>query len=104
MAIVCKIPEQVHTNFHRILDMYVPFAVVVVVTMNITILRDKFPLPWLQRNLQLPSFSLSSRSVHDPPTVRPGTYLTGGWVGPSAGVDERKVPSPPGFDPGPSSP
>ena len=29
---------------------------------------------------------------------------TGGWVGPRAGLDSRKISSPPGFDPGPSSP
>ena len=28
----------------------------------------------------------------------------GGWVGPRAGLDGRKISSPPGFDPGPSSP
>ena len=35
---------------------------------------------------------------------RPGTHFTGGRVGPRAGLDERKISSPPGFDPGPSSP
>ena len=35
---------------------------------------------------------------------RPGTHFTGGWVGPRAGLDGRKISSPPGFDPGPSSP
>ena len=34
---------------------------------------------------------------------RPGTHCTGGWVGPRAGLDGRKISSPPGFDPGPSS-
>ena len=33
-----------------------------------------------------------------------GTHFTGGWVGPRAGLDGRKISSPPGFDPGPSSP
>jgi len=33
---------------------------------------------------------------------RPGTHFTGGWVGPRAGLDRRKIFSPPGFDPGPS--
>ena len=33
-----------------------------------------------------------------------GTHCTGGWVGPRAGLDGRKISSPPGFDPGPSSP
>jgi len=35
---------------------------------------------------------------------RPGTHFTGGWVGPRAGLDGRKISSPPGLDPGPSSP
>ena len=35
---------------------------------------------------------------------RPGTHFTGGWVGPRAGPNGRKISSPPGFDPGPSSP
>ena len=34
---------------------------------------------------------------------RHGTHFTGGWVGPRAGLDGRKISSPPGFDPGPSS-
>jgi len=38
------------------------------------------------------------------PRERPGTHCTGGWVGPRAGLDGRKISSPPGFDPGPSSP
>jgi hypothetical protein len=38
------------------------------------------------------------------PRERPVTHFTGGWVGPRAGVDGRKISSPPGFDPGPSSP
>ena len=38
------------------------------------------------------------------PRERPGTHFTGGWVGPRAGLDGRKILSPPGFDPGPSSP
>ena len=45
--------------------------------------------------------------------ARPGRTLplgktqypfTGGWVGPRAGLEGRKISSPPGFDPGPSSP
>ena len=36
--------------------------------------------------------------------ARPGTHFTGGWVGPRAGLDGRKISSPPGFDPGPPSP
>ena len=35
---------------------------------------------------------------------RPGTHFIGGWVGPRAGLDGRKISSPPGFYPGPSSP
>jgi len=37
------------------------------------------------------------------PRERPGAHFTGGWVGPKAGLDGRKISSPPGFDPGPSS-
>jgi len=35
------------------------------------------------------------------PREIPGTYCTGGWVGPNAGLDKvRKIsPPPPGFDP-----
>jgi len=29
---------------------------------------------------------------------RPGTHFTGGWVGPRAGLDGRKISSPAGFD------
>jgi len=35
---------------------------------------------------------------------RPGTHFAGGWVGPRAGLDGRKISSSPGFDPRPSSP
>jgi len=38
------------------------------------------------------------------PRERSGIHCTGGWVGPRAGLDGRKISSPPGFDPGPSSP
>ena len=38
------------------------------------------------------------------PRERRGTHFTGGWVGPRAGLDGRKISSPQGFDPGPSSP
>jgi len=38
------------------------------------------------------------------PWERLGTHFTGGWLGPRAGLDGRKILSPPGFDPGPSSP
>ena len=33
------------------------------------------------------------------PRERPGTHCTGGWVGLRAGLDVRKISSPPGFDP-----
>jgi len=33
-----------------------------------------------------------------------GTHFTGGWVGPRAGLDGRKISSPQGFDSGPTSP
>jgi len=38
------------------------------------------------------------------PRERPGTHFTGDWEGPRAGLDGQKISSPPGFDPGPSSP
>jgi len=38
------------------------------------------------------------------PQERPGTHCTEGRVGPRAGLDGQKISSPPGFDPGPSSP
>jgi len=34
---------------------------------------------------------------------RPDTHFTGGWVGPRVGPDRRKISSPLGLDPGPSS-
>ena len=37
------------------------------------------------------------------PRGRPGTNFTVGWVGPRAGLDGRKISSPQGLDPGPSS-
>jgi hypothetical protein len=33
------------------------------------------------------------------PREKPGTHCTGGWVGPRAGLDVRKISPPPGFDP-----
>ena len=38
------------------------------------------------------------------PRERPGTHFTGGWVGPRASLDGRKISSSPGFYPEPSSP
>jgi len=38
------------------------------------------------------------------PRERPSIHFTGGRVGPRAGLDGRKISSPPEFDPGPSSP
>ena len=46
----------------------------------------------------------SPRPGHLYPRERPGTHCTGGWVGLRASPDGRKTSSPPGFDPGPSSP
>ena len=46
----------------------------------------------------------AARSAALYPRQRPGTYFTGGWVGSRAGLDGRKIPSPLGFDPGPSTP
>jgi len=37
------------------------------------------------------------------PRERTGNQFTGGWVDPSAGLDERKISSSTEFDPGPSS-
>ena len=35
------------------------------------------------------------------PRERPGTHCTGGWVGPTAGLDRcGETRPPPGFDPG----
>ena len=49
-----------------------------------------------------------SGQLHAPaalyPRERRGIHFTGGWVGPRAGLDGRKMSSPPVFDPGPSSP
>jgi len=63
-------------------------------------------LEWYQC-CRLKSATLSGQQ-HAPaalyPRERHGSHFTGGWVGPSAGLDERKVSSQPGFDPGPSSP
>jgi len=37
------------------------------------------------------------------PQEKPGTNCTGGWVDTRAGLEGRKISSPPGFDPEPSS-
>ena len=46
----------------------------------------------------------STPRPHFTPRERPGTHCPGGWVGPRAGLAGRKISSPPGFEPGPSSP
>ena len=46
----------------------------------------------------------STPRPHFTPRERPSTHFTGGWVGPRAGLDGRKISSPPGFDHGPSRP
>jgi len=46
----------------------------------------------------------STPRPHFTPGKDPGTHFTGGWVGPRAGLEGRKISSPLGFDPGPSSP
>ena len=38
------------------------------------------------------------------PREQASTHCRGGWVGPRVGLDGRIILSPPGFDPGPSSP
>ena len=64
----------------------------------------------LQKNIQahLEDSKDSFEQQHAPvaiyPRETPGTHFTGGWVGLRAGVDGRKISSPPEFDPGPSSP
>ena len=45
----------------------------------------------------------AARSGRTLPRERSGTHFTGGWVGPRAGLDRRKISSPLGFDPGPFS-
>jgi hypothetical protein len=41
----------------------------------------------------------STPRPHFTPREGPGTYCTGGWVGPRAGLDRLKISPPPGFDP-----
>jgi len=41
----------------------------------------------------------STPRPHFTPRERPATHCTGGWVGPRAGLEERKISSLPGFDP-----
>ena len=45
----------------------------------------------------------STPRPHFTPGERPGTHCAGGWVSPRVDLYERKISSPPGFDPGPSS-
>ena len=46
----------------------------------------------------------AARRGRTSPRERTGTHFTGGWVGPRAGLEFRKITYPTGFDPGPSSP
>ena len=46
----------------------------------------------------------ASRPGRTLPPGKTGTHFTGGWVGPRAGLDGRKISSPPGFDPGQPGP
>ena len=46
----------------------------------------------------------AARPGYTLPRERHGTHFTGGWVGPRAGLDRRKISSPPRFYPAPSSP
>ena len=48
--------------------------------------------------------TLHTEETYKYPWERPGTHCTGGWVGPTADLDGRKISFPPGFDPGQSSP
>jgi len=64
-------PSGPHWACYGTPSFYVPFEFLVVVTVSITVLRDKLPLLWFRRNLQLPSFSLNVPEMYsDPPTVR----------------------------------
>ena len=64
----------------------------------------------LQKNIQALREDLkdSFEQQHVPvalyPRERPGTHFTGAWVGLRAGLDRRKILSPPEFDTGLSSP
>jgi hypothetical protein len=64
--------------------------------------HKNFTSPWPRH------WKVVSDQQHAPAALctreRPDTHFTGGWVGPRAGLDGRKILSPPGFDPGPSSP
>jgi hypothetical protein len=59
-------------------------------------------LLFLDRGTRRGEWSAAPAALY--PRERPGTHFTGGGVGPRAGLDGRKISSPPGFDPGPFSP
>ena len=69
--------------------------------MDITVKGKAVPLqgwsgPEDSRKLRFPDYMTMAQDG--------GIHCTGGWVGPRAGLDGRKISSPPGFDPTPSSP
>jgi len=59
-------------------------------------------LPWPRHKKGVNGQQHASGALY--PRESNGTHFTGGWVGPSVGLDGRKISSQPGFDPGPSSP
>jgi len=64
--------------------------------------RDSSTLPWPRHKKGVSGQQHAAAALY--PRGRSGTHCTGGWVGPRAGLDGRKISSPPGFDSGPSSP
>ena len=57
-------------------------------------------LPFLDQRNQKGVWDQCPASAAFYPRERPGTYCTGGWVDPRAGLDRRgKSHAPPGFDP-----
>ena len=86
---------------------------------NVYIKGSVFPLQtrlwsrgWVERYKLYSSMTAVQEGVsgqqHPPaalyPRKRPGTHCAGGWVGPRAGLDERKVSPNRDSIPGPSSP
>ena len=61
-------------------------------------------LPFVDRVTRSGWVVSSTPRPHFTPRERRGNHFTGGWVDPRLGLDGRKISSPPGFDPGRSSP
>jgi len=65
--------------------------------------RYSSTLPWPQHQKGMSGQQHALAALYS--RERPGTHFTGGWAGPRAGLDGGGgISSPPGFDPGPSSP